>query len=89
MSSNLSDRSDEENQRNLERFTPLIYQLKKSGDSSSPTHSMKCDVIGQEPGVYPYPSGEGRISGNGLDDNFEESVEVEIPNQCFKPKRLL
>jgi len=89
MSSNLSDRSEEENQRNLERFTPLLYSLKKSTDNSGQTHSMKCDIIGQEPGMYPYPNDDKRISGNGFDYEPEE-IEIDItPDVCFKPRKLL
>ena len=89
MSSNLSDRSDRENQKNLERFSPLLYQLKKSGDSSSMIHSMKCDIIGQEPGAYPYPSNTTRTSPNSITEESEEiTIDISGP-VCFKPKRLL
>ena len=88
MGSALSDRSEEEKRRNLERFTPLLYQLTKSGESTSMVHSMKCDIIGQEPGAYPYPV-ENRISSNETSSGEEETVEIEIPPPCFKAKKLL
>ena len=92
MSSDLSNRSDEENQRNLERFSPLMYQLKKSTGASGQTHSMKCDIIGQEPGYYAYPSGDKRSSPNDAEDT--EAAPSDIPSSiengtCFKPKKLL
>jgi len=94
MSSKLSDRSEEENQRNLERFTPLMYQLKKSGNSESPTHSMRCDVIGQEPGSYPYPSGDGRVSANDTGQSQENDEEDDDtsnvpPQTCFRNQKYL
>jgi hypothetical protein len=89
MSSKLSDRSDEENQRNLERFSPLLYQLKQSGDSNGQTHSKKCDIIGQVPGSYPYPSGDQRQSPNNVEEEEVEENEVHPNGACFKPKKLL
>jgi hypothetical protein len=74
MASNLEDRSTEENQRNIERFTPLMYQLKRSGPSVSQNHSQKQDIIGQEPGAYPYPSGDGRISSNNLGETDNQTL---------------
>jgi len=89
MSSKISDRSDEENQRNLERFSPLLYQLKKTGESTSPTHSQKCDIIGQEVGAYPYPSNDKRQSPNSVKEE-ENTTIVPLDNgSCFKPKKLL
>jgi hypothetical protein len=94
MGSTLSGRSDEENQKNLERFSPLLYQLKKSGESTSPTHSMKCDIVGQEPGCYPYPSGDQRQSPNSVKTE-EQDDSVTLPEDIcerpvnFKPKKLL
>jgi len=84
MNSSLHGRTEKDNQRNLERFTPLLYQLKKSGESISGNHSMKCDIIGQEVGAYPYPK-EDRESGNGLNDNTIK--EEKLPP--FLPKKLL
>jgi hypothetical protein len=84
--------SSENEQRNLERFTPLMYQLKKSGESNSPTHAMKCDVVGQEPGCYPYPKADQRVSPNENENGTEEEEDLgpTFPhNGCFKPKKLL
>ena len=92
MSNKLEDRSDEENQRNLERFSPLMYQLKKSGESASSNHSMRCDIVGQEVGAYPYPSGDKRESPNEIE--IEEQDPLIPPSKpptgaCFKPTNLL
>lgn len=91
MSSNMSDRSNIENRHNLERFSPLMYQLKKSTSSSGITHSMKCDVIGQEPGAYAYPSGDKRSSPNNfVEDTEERGVIKEFVNGAhFKTRKLL
>ena len=76
MSSKFSDRSEEENQRNLERFNPLMYQMKGSTDAASPTRSSTCDIVGQEPGCYAYPSGDQRITSNDQGLLEEENVEI-------------
>ena len=85
MGSSLSSRSEEERQRIKERFTPLMYQLKKSGESSSGNHTMKCDIIGQEVGAYPYPK-EDRGTGN---DFPEEEEETPIRKTDLPPCGLL
>lgn len=89
MSSTLSERSDSENQRNLERFTPLLYQMGGSTDSEGITRSASFEIVGQEPGAYAYPSNEKRISGNGFNTETEEIIINLNNGLCFKPIRLL
>jgi hypothetical protein len=88
MSSTLSGRSDKENQRNLERFSPLLYQLKKSGGGDGQTHSQQNEVVGQQPGCYPYPRGDQRESPK--DEIVDEQITIAIKTgKCFEPKKLL
>ena len=79
MSSSLEERSDKENQRNLERFTPLFYQLKKSGESSSGNHSMKCQIIGQEVGAYPFPKGARQSRNDNLNSEANPDSRNDLP----------
>jgi len=89
MSSTFEERSEEENQRNLERFAPLQYQLKKSSGASGQNHSQQNELIGQEPGVYPYPKGDQRQTPN-KDKKEDTTIHISIESGvCFKPERLL
>jgi len=89
MSSTLSGRSDEENQRNLERFSPLLYQLKKSGNSNSNNHAMRSEVVGQEPGAYPYPSGDQRSSPNSTESESEAIIMKLRNGKLFQNQKFL
>jgi len=88
MGSTLSERSAEENLKNLERFTPLLYQNKKSGNAISTTHSMYCEIVGQEPGEYPYPI-ENRISSNETSSGEEEEIVIDVNPPCFNKSIVL
>ena len=89
--SNLSDRSDEENKRNLSRFTPLMYQMKGSTGASGQTRSKNRDIIGQEPGCYPYPSGDKRESPSVTEDETgtkETQINWDSESCCWVTKLL-
>jgi hypothetical protein len=89
MASDLEGREDSENQRNLERFSPLMYQLKKSGNSNSNNHSQRNEIVGQEPGAYAYPSGDKRSSPNSTASESEDIIMRLRSGKLFSNQRLL
>jgi hypothetical protein len=89
MANTLSERSDEENQRNLERFSPLMYQLKQGGTSNSNNHPRMNELIGQEPGAYPYPSGDQRVFPNATLSENEEIIMKLRNGKLFKNQKFL
>jgi hypothetical protein len=88
MGSTLEERSESENQINLSRFSPFQFQLKKSSGASGQNHSQQCEILGQEPGAYPYPKGDRRVTQNNkpVDTTIHTSIEA---GACFKPSKLL
>jgi hypothetical protein len=45
-------------EKSRNRFTHIRYQLKKSGNSNSRVHHQRNEIVLQESGNFPFPSGE-------------------------------